>query len=99
MAKKNKVATEAIEETTVTEVVEETTDTGATKPKFMPTGVVDGCARLNVRSNPSATASVVCVIDASTKVKIAGDSDKDFYEVKLADGKQGFCMKKYIKLK
>ena len=68
-------------------------------------GIVDNCARLNVRTKPNIKSDVVCVIPAGLKVKIVDDSRRDFYEVYevVSEPSQipfrGFCMRKYITLK
>lgn len=63
------------------------------------TGVVDGCSMLNVRIEPSLDAEVRCVISVTTNVMIDPfESTDEFYRVYLADGSEGFCMKKFIRL-
>lgn len=113
----NKISTEAakahvepekVEET----VMEETTETVvepviAEEPKVeVIYGVVDNCARLNVRSKPNIKSEVVCVIPAGLKVVVAKmGTTGGFYEVHSVDngeateGFHGFCMKKYITIK
>lgn len=60
-------------------------------------GFVYGCTRLNVRSEPSSTASILCEIENKTEVEIDLDnSTDDFYKVCLASGIEGFCVKSYI---
>lgn len=60
-------------------------------------GIVTDCVKLNVRENPSSTALVVAVIDASTElVIIEEESTKDFFKVCTASGIEGYCMKKFI---
>ena len=61
-------------------------------------GVVDNCERLNVRTNPSTTASIDTVIEKGTEVEIT-DSSGDFYFVRkgpTTEGFNGWCMKKFI---
>ena len=69
--------------------------------KTTATGFVDGCDRLNVRSGPSKDSEVACIIDKSTEVEIdlQSSTTDDFYKVKLSDGQEGYCMKKFIKIK
>ena len=64
-------------------------------------GIVANCERLNVRTNPSATAAVDTVIEKGTEVEIA-DSNGDFYFVRkdhTTEGFNGWCMKKFIAIK
>jgi len=63
-------------------------------------GVVTGCAKLNVRENPSMEASVVCVLRSEAEVEV--DVTKDYgewYHVCTATGLEGFCMKKFIDIR
>lgn len=63
------------------------------------TGVVSKCTRLNVRSEPSLKAMVLAVINHSDEVGIDTDfSDSEWYKVQTANGTDGFCMKKFIKV-
>lgn len=63
-------------------------------------GKVEGCAKLNVRKRPNATAEVVCTIDKNTEVEINMDkSTAKFYKICTATGVQGFCMKEFIAVK
>lgn len=63
-------------------------------------GFVDGCDRLNVRSDSYKDSEVACIIDKSTEVEVdLQNSTNDFYKVKLLDGQEGYCMKKFIKIK
>lgn len=76
--------------------VENVVEVPVEKPKVI-TGVVSGCERLNVRSNPDASADVLCTIDRGTEVVIdKKGSTKDFYKICTAAGVDGFCMKQFI---
>jgi hypothetical protein len=67
--------------------------------KTMVTGIVTGCARLNVRNDPSTTARILCALNESTEVMIdEDDSTEDFYKVCTATGVEGYCMKDFITL-
>lgn len=60
-------------------------------------GVVTGCAKLNVRSEASLFADVVCVLDAMSEIEIdVNKSDKDWFYVCTATGIEGYCMRKYV---
>ena len=82
-------------EVVVEEKLEETIEQ---KVEFV-TGVVDHCAMLNVRAEPSMDAEVLRKISVNTKVMIDPfETSGDFYKVYLADGSEGFCMKKFIEI-
>ena len=62
-----------------------------------PVGTVTGCTSLNVRRKPIVDADVIAIIERNTKVVVIdAESNNDFYNVRLEDGVEGFCMKKYI---
>lgn len=64
------------------------------------TGVVVDCVKLNVRKRPSSDAAILAEIPVGTKVQIFDkESTKDFHHVCTATGIDGFCMKKFIKIK
>lgn len=71
------------------------------QPDLAPeiTGVVTGCAKLNVRQEPDPETPVVVVINAGTTVEIFPMMEtEDFYNVCTETGAMGYCMKKYIKV-
>lgn len=60
-------------------------------------GVVTGCAKLNVRKGPSKDAEVLCIINESSPVVVKiTESTEDFHKVITASGIEGYCMKKFI---
>lgn len=62
-------------------------------------GVVEGCARLNVRKEASKTADVVRVINKGDSVMVdLVNSTDDFYKVFTLDF-DGYCVKDFIKIK
>ena len=62
-------------------------------------GVVTGCNLLNVRSQPEANSDVITVIPIDSIVTISDiNASQDFYKV-LIDDLEGYCMKKFIKIK
>jgi uncharacterized protein YgiM (DUF1202 family) len=62
--------------------------------------IVVGCAKLNVREEPSPRATVVAIIDASNEVVINEDeSFGNYYKVLTASGIEGYCIKDYLELK
>lgn len=65
----------------------------------MLSGVVVDCTRLNVRTAPNATASIICTIPCGTEVIVVEDESTDeFYAIYTASGIEGFCMKNYIEI-
>lgn len=60
-------------------------------------GVVTGCAKLNVRAEPSTDAEVVCVISEGTELLIyEAESTDDFYKICTAAGVEEYCMRKFV---
>lgn len=86
---------EAVEPEVVQDEIEEIEAAVAVKPMVL--GVVEGCAKLNVRKNPAADAEVVCVIDRNTKVVIdENESTDEFYKICTVSGIDGFCVKRFV---
>lgn len=82
---------------------------GAVQPQFvretvetktLPTNVegrVYGCAKLNVRSDASLFADVVCTLDVMSEIMIdVNKSTKDWLYICTATGIEGYCMKKFV---
>ena len=61
-------------------------------------GVVNGCEKLNVRTNPTIDPEVVCVINKNDEV-IIEEALGDWYSVTTKDGDEGYCMSKFITVK
>lgn len=62
-------------------------------------GVVTGCNLLNVRSQPESDSDVITVIPIDSIVTISDiNASQDFYKVLIGD-LEGYCMKKFIKIK
>lgn len=60
-------------------------------------GVVTGCAKLRVRSEPRFGTNVICEIDQGTRVMIdRSRSTFDYYKIYTESGIEGFCVKTYI---
>ena len=86
------VTVEPVVEPEVVEVEE--TDVSA--PETV-TGVVSGCAKLNVRVNPCASADVVCVLDGASEIEINVEKSTDeWFSVCTATGIEGYCMRKFV---
>ena len=79
-----------VEDTVTTEVKEET------PVKKTKTGLVSGCQKLRIRTEPDG--EVKEVVPEGTKLIISGDS-KDWYEIETESGTlRGYCMKKFVKV-
>lgn len=64
-------------------------------------GIVVGCTKLYMREEPNKDSEPVCILEEFDEVYIDMSDDDicgDFYKVKTAD-KNGFCVKKYIRIK
>lgn len=107
------VATEEVEEAAVIqeevieeeiaeapEVAPEVEEAPAIEPAPAKIGVVADCSRLRVRAAANAEAEILCEIEAGKEVAIdESASTADFYKVCTEAGIDGFCMKKFIKIK
>lgn len=86
---------EEIQEPVIEKALEETVEQ---QDDFME-GVVANCNLLNVRAEPKPDAEVLRKVSVDTEVMIdPTESTEDFYKVYLADGSEGFCMKKFIEI-
>lgn len=93
--KKPEVATIENKEPVIEAALEETTEQ---KVEYLD-GIVKYCKMLNVRAEPYSDADVLRTIPVDTEVMIEPfESTNDFYKVYLADGSEGFCMKKFIEI-
>ena len=65
------------------------------------TGVVAGCAKLNVRKEPYKDAEVLCVINKGEEVVFDTEEAtyEHFYKIVTAKGVKGYCMKQFINIK
>ena len=86
----------------VTEPVKETEDPEV-KPEVIVhniiEGMVEGCARLNVRKEASKTADIVYTINKGDLVIVdLTNSTYDFYKV-VAPNFEGYCVKDFIEIK
>lgn len=76
-------------------LVQETVET-ETLPDTV-TGMVVGCAKLNVRSDASLFADVICTLDVMSEIMIdINKSTKDWFFVCTATGVEGYCLRKYV---
>lgn len=65
----------------------------------MPIGVVIDCDRLNIRTQPSPMATVVCTVERGEQLAIDKSESTDlFYKVYAEIGAEGYCMKQYIEI-
>ena len=64
------------------------------------TGVVDDCFKLNVRKEATTASDIMTVVPAGTKLVIdVENSTPSWYAVLLDEGKRGFAMKQFVKVK
>lgn len=94
-----------VEETPVVDVIiepvaEAETGKKKSKPAKSMTGIVSGCTKLNIRVKPNATATVLCVVDAKSELKIdESKTNKDWFAVCTSNGVEGYCMRKFVEVK
>ena len=63
------------------------------------TGIVVGCSRLNIRKEPSTSATILCEVTGKSELCIYPDKSTDeWYSVCTPAGVEGFCMKKFVAL-
>lgn len=68
------------------------------EPK-LTTGIVTGCSKLNVRSEPETTADILCVLNSGSEVKIdRANSTEEWFKITNAAGIDGYCMRKFVKI-
>lgn len=83
---------------TAPETVDET-PVSAPEPEPNVTGVVIGCGRLNIRKEPSTSATILCEVSLKSELIIdPNKSTDDWYSVCTPAGVEGFCMKKFVAL-
>lgn len=61
--------------------------------------IVSGCVMLRVRSNPSADAAVVGMLDEGTEITILDELPDWFKMVSKQGTISGYCMRKFTRLK
>lgn len=63
-------------------------------------GNVFDCTKLNIRSEHSLDGEIICTVPVSTEVEIDSEkSTNDWFYIYTDTGIEGFCMKKYIRVK
>lgn len=79
--------------------VEETEANVQEEPKKV-SGIVVNCNRLNIRTKPSINSQPVGNVTVNSEVIInLNQSNDEWLKVITKDGVEGFCMKKYVKIK
>ena len=79
------------------EEIEEPVVNRSIETKEYELGVVKGCAKLRVRSEPRFSTNVICEIEQGTRVMIdETKSTVDYYKIYTESGIEGFCLKAYI---
>ena len=98
MANKAKEDVKKEPEVVVDETVTENEPVIEKKPeKKVKKGVVVGCAKLNMRIAPNATATIRGTLDQGVTVIILGE-EGEFYKIGNPENPD-YCMKKYISVK
>lgn len=83
----------------MTPPVEETEANVQEEPKKV-SGIVVDCNRLNIRTKPSINSQPVGNVTVNSEVIInLNQSNDEWLKVITKDGVEGFCMKKYVKIK
>lgn len=63
-------------------------------------GVVSGCTQLYVREQPTKESEPLAILEESNEVTIVNSTESlDFYKIITLKGTEGYCMKKFIKVK
>lgn len=91
------VTEEVVEQTAAPEIkmVEETVETAAL-PETV-TGTVTNCSKLNIRTEPSTSAEIACVVNVNTELAIIVEKSTDkWLYVCTAAGIEGYCMREYV---
>lgn len=62
-------------------------------------GIIDGCDRLNIRSEASKTSDIIGTITKEDTLVIdENKSTEDFYKVTTSNGLDGYCVKQFVKI-
>ena len=60
-------------------------------------GVVTDCLSLNIRTEPSLDASILCSVRALSKLAIdESSSTEEWFSVCTETGVEGYCLKKFV---
>lgn len=87
-------------EETLVENIEPRIETHVPEVTEEVVGVISGCRKLNVRSEPDINSAVICIVDEKTQVIIdEQESTEDFYKVYIPINISGFCVKKFVSKK
>lgn len=96
VSKKHKHSNYAVETNEEIEPVEEAVEIAEKKIEPI-TGMVDYCAKLNVRTTPDLDGDVIASLAKQTEVEIdLSKSTDDWYYICTAIGVEGFCMRQYV---
>ena len=97
---KIEMAEEAVEAVEAVEEVEEVEQEEIKIESAKIFGNVFDCTKLNIRSEPSLDGEIICTVPVSTEVEIDSEkSTNDWFYIYTDTGIEGFCMKKYIRVK
>lgn len=88
---------ESIEDPITNVEIDEDETQQPVESKTYDLGVVTGCSKLRVRSEPRFGTNVICELGQGTKVMIdKGESTFDYYKIYTETGIEGYCQKTYI---
>lgn len=63
-------------------------------------GVVSGCSQLYVREQAKKESEPLAILDEGTEVTVVNSTESlDFYKIITLKGTEGYCMKKFIKIR
>ena len=84
---------------TIEEIAEQEPEETVAPPVEPKTGIVTA-NKLNIRSLPSANASVAAVVDKNAQLMLDPEYETvEWYKVYTASGIEGYCMKKFVTVK
>ena len=90
--------TEPVVEETVEETVE-VTEPSKEEPTYSNAYIVD-CSSLNIRCAPSIDADIMCSVGSRTSLQVElAKSTDDWFKVCTPAGIDGYCMRKYVRIK
>lgn len=92
---KHRPPVEQVNDIPVVEPVDETVE--KEPEKTIPLGKVVDCQALRVRTIPRLDAGVLTVVKEGEIVTVVENYD-NWLQVKTEDGKEGYCMKKFIEI-
>lgn len=82
------------------QIIEDETTIEEQKEEVECKGLVTGCSKLFVRTEPTKDCNPAGVINENDEVIIdMENSTNDYYKIVTTEGLEGYCLKTYIKMK